>query len=258
MTELDRCISFSRALADRAAGRKEEFPFGVAHFHEALPRVWSRNYLFAGRNLAAATAELLVAEADRLLGGAGLRHRKVEVDDAETGSRLEPGFRDLGWDVQCDLIMVAKREPDRQADLSRVEEVSAEELEAVWAEGVRSEPYGDEEEVVAQLVANKRVLMAAIDTRFFAARVDGTIGSYCDLYSDGGIGQIEAVATLERYRNQGLARSTVFHALVESRKAGNDLTFLMADRDDWPRNLYEKLGFDEIGRIYEFIRPAGS
>jgi len=31
----------------------------------------------------------------------------------------------------------------------------------------------------------------------------------------------------------------------------------MALRDDWPKELYRKLGFDEIGRVYEFVKPAG-
>ena len=94
------------------------------------------------------------------------------------------------------------------------------------------------------------------DTRFFAARVDGEIASYCDLYSDGDTGQIEAVMTLEQFRNRGLARATVMRALAASRDAGNDLTFLMALRDDWPKELYRKLGFDEIGQVYEFVRPG--
>ncbi len=255
MTDLERCVAFIRGLGDRAASRKADYPFGAAHFHDDLPRVWSRNYLIAERNLEAATPQLLAAEADRLLGDAGLSHRKVEVNDEEAGGRLEPGFRELGWDVHCDVIMVAKRAPDEEPDLAAAEQVTAEALEPVWAQGIRSEPFGDDEDVVAQLVANKRVVMAAIETRFFAARVDGAIGSYCDLYSDGGIGQIEAVMTLEPYRNRGLARATVSRTLAESRETGNDLTFLMADRDDWPRKLYEKLGFDEIGRVFEFVRP---
>jgi hypothetical protein len=36
---------------------------------------------------------------------------------------------------------------------------------------------------------------------------------------------------------------------------GNDLTFLIADRDDWPKQLYAKLGFDEVGRVWEFVLP---
>jgi predicted GNAT family acetyltransferase len=102
------------------------------------------------------------------------------------------------------------------------------------------------------------VVMASRDTRFFAARIDGEIASYCDLYSDGSTGQIEAVLTLEQFRNRGLAGVTVSRALAASREAGNDLTFLMALRDDWPRELYKKLGFDEIGRVYEFVQPASS
>jgi GNAT superfamily N-acetyltransferase len=256
MTELERIVEFVRELRRRAAAHEEPFPFGVAHFHLDLPRVRSRNYLVAEKNLAAATPELLAAEADRLLGDAGITHRKIEVDDGEVGARLEPGFRELGWQVHCDVLMVARREPDRVTDTSQVEEVAAEELEGVWAEGTRAEPEINEEEVVRQLVVNKFVLLNAIETRFFAARADGEIGSYCDLYSYRRTGQIEAVMTLERYRNRGLARATVTRALAESRAAGNDLTFLMADRDDWPKTLYERLGFDTVGSVYEFIKPA--
>ena len=257
MSELARCIAFLRALDRRAARRTVRFAFGVAHLHESLPRVWSRNYLVAEENLGQVSAELLAAEADRILGGAGLRHRRIEVPDGAIGARLETGFRGLGWGSECDLVMVARHEPDRPADTSRVEEVSIEELEPIWVVGIRSEPFGQDDEVVRQLVDNKRVVMEAIETRFFAARVDGALVSYCDLYSDGQTGQLEAVMTLEPYRDRGLARATVSRALEASRQAGNDLTFLLAHRDDWPQELYRKLGFDEIGSIYDFVRaPA--
>jgi len=257
MTELARCLAFLRALDHRAARQTLPFAFGVAHLDQSLPRVWSRNYLLAEEHLDQVSARLLAAEADRVLGGAGLRHRRIEVHEGAVGARLEAGFRGLGWASQCDLVMVAGREPDRPADTSLVEEVSFEELEPIWVDGIRSEPFGQDSEVVRQLVDNKRVVMETIETRFFAARVDGALVSYCDLYSDGQTGQIEAVMTLEPYRNRGLGRATVSHALAASREAGNDLTFLLAHRDDWPQELYRKLGFDEVGFIYDFVRaPA--
>jgi ribosomal protein S18 acetylase RimI-like enzyme len=258
MAELERILAFLRELDPLCADRELQSRYGTAYLHSDLPRVWSRNYLVAENGLDEASAGLLAAEAGRILGGAGLRHRKVEVYDEQAGARLEPGFRELGWDVQCDAVMVARRDPDRRADLSLVEEVGIDELEPAWAEANRSAPFGTDEDVVQQLVDNKRVVMAARDTRLFAARADGVIASFCDLYSDGRTGQIEAVWTLEQFRNRGLARATVLGALAASRAAGHDLTFLLADRDDWPRELYRKLGFDEIGRIYEFIRPARS
>lgn len=255
MSDLARCIAFLRELESRAAKRESPFRFGVGYFDESLPRVWSRNYLVAEKDLSEASPKLLADEADRMMAEEGLKHRKIEVYDEEQGARFEQGFRDIGWDVSCDLIMVARREPDRASDTSQVEEVSVEELEPIWAEGIRGEPFGQDDDVVRQLIDNKRVVMEAIETRFFARRVDGALVSYCDLYSDGETGQIEAVMTLEPYRNRGLSRATVSRALDASRAAGDNLTFLMAHRDDWPQQLYRKLGFDDIGRVYDFVRP---
>jgi GNAT superfamily N-acetyltransferase len=255
MSELERCVDFVVRLADRAAKMKVPSRYGVAHLNADLPRVWSRNYLFADGNLGAVTADELVAETNRILGGAGLSHRKVELVDQEAGDRLEPQFRELGWEVECAVVMIARRDPDRDVDTSIVNEVSIDELMPVWSHGWQADPRVHDEEVVRQLVENRRVMAEAVDTRFFAGRVDGEIGSYCELYSEPEIGQIEDVLTLERFRNRGLARATVMRALAASREAEHELTFLLAVRDDWPKELYAKLGFDEIGRIWEFLLP---
>jgi ribosomal protein S18 acetylase RimI-like enzyme len=174
------------------------------------------------------------------------------VHEGSAAERLEPQFRELGWSSEHDVVMTHKRAPDREADIDSVEEVEAAELESAWAEGTRSEPWGTDENVVRQLVEQRHVLAAA-GARFFAARVNGEIAGMCELYSDGGTAQIESVMTLERFRNRGLARAVVSRALAEARVAGSDLTFLLAHHDDWPRHLYVKLGFDEIGSIYEFM-----
>jgi hypothetical protein len=48
----------------------------------------------------------------------------------------------------------------------------------------------------------------------------------------------------------------VLAALDASRRAGHELTFLWADEDDWPRELYRKLGFAVIGRRWRFRRTV--
>ena len=255
MTELERCIALLREIDQRAAKNQVPFRFGTAYLHDEVPRVWSRNYLSLERDLESATPGLVSAEADRVLGEAGAAHRKIEVFDAEAGELLAPGLAKLGWQVECDVVMVARREPDREVDLSVVDEVEREELEPVWSEANRSEGHIDDEEVIRELAESKRVLASAIDVRFFAACADREIGAYCELYSQAGTGQIENVLTLERFRNRGLARALVLRALGESRAAGNGLTFLLANRDDWPKELYSKLGFDEVGFVYDFLRP---
>jgi ribosomal protein S18 acetylase RimI-like enzyme len=256
MTELERCLALLKEIDRRAAKREVPFRFGTAYLHDELPRVWSRNYVSLERELESVTPGLVSSEADRVLGEAGIAHRKVEVFDAEAGERLAPGLAKLGWRVECDVIMVAAREPDRDADVAVVEEVGRDVLEPIWAEAQRSDSEVGGEDVIRQLAEGKRVLESAIGARFFAARADGEIGAYCELYSGSGTGQIENVLTLERFRNRGLARALVLRALAESRSAGNDLTFLLADRDDWPKELYRKLGFDELGFVYDFVVPT--
>jgi GNAT superfamily N-acetyltransferase len=176
------------------------------------------------------------------------------LDDA-TGARLQPGFAKLGWSSECDVIMVATRPADREVDTSGIQEVSADELVPTWTESWHLDPHVFSPHVAQQLVENKRRLPETRDTRFFAARVDGEIGAYCELYSDGRTAQIENVFTLERFRKRGLARAVVSRALGDARGAGHDLVFLIADRDDWPKELYGKLGFDVVGRIWEFLLP---
>ena len=83
MTELERCLALLKEIDHKAAKREIPFRFGTAYLHDELPNVWSRNYLSLERELESATPGLVSAEADRVLGEAGITHRKVEVFDAE-------------------------------------------------------------------------------------------------------------------------------------------------------------------------------
>jgi hypothetical protein len=47
----------------------------------------------------------------------------------------------------------------------------------------------------------------------------------------------------------------VGRAAQEGRDGGADLVFLIADDADWPKQLYAKLGFDPLGRYWQFTRP---
>ena len=126
-----------------------------------VPDVWSRNYLLATEGVTEESADDLAAETDRIMGGAGLRHRKVELSDDAAGERLEPGFRALGWVSEHDVIMVARRDPDRPVDTSIVDEVSLDDLEPAWTDGWKTDPAVLGAEVMSQLVKSKRGLSEA-------------------------------------------------------------------------------------------------
>lgn len=253
--EMERAVAFHRDLAVRCATRTLDIPSGVAVYHDRLKRVWDLNLLWLDAVPDSTSAEELAAEAEALQGS--FEHREVIVADETAGARLNSGLAALGWSVDPILFMSAGGTPDRPPAAHTVVEVDEPGQRAFREEWLYAwrEDYGAG--VVEQLLEHKRVIADAVDTRFFLAVVDGRPASICELYVHDGVAQIEDVGTLEAYRNLGLARAVVLHALDAARAAGCDLVFLEADADDWPKELYGRLGFRPIGLIYAFVRkPA--
>jgi GNAT superfamily N-acetyltransferase len=63
------------------------------------------------------------------------------------------------------------------------------------------------------------------------------------------------VHTLEEYRGRGLASAIIGYAIDHALSAGHGFVFLLADADGQSKELYRGLGFAEIGRIWEFVKP---
>jgi predicted GNAT family acetyltransferase len=231
MTEMD----------ERFAQRRLRLAFGVALFHDALPAVWDLNFVRVDRSDVA--LEAVLAETERVQAEAGLVHRKVKLP-------YEPEVPDA-WKLTRLLVMVHRGEVPPVG--LPVEEVAAEALREKWAQE-RGE-HGDE--TLRQLIEARFVRDAAADPRYFAASADGQLVSECSVFSSSGVAEIDAVGTLEEYRGRGLARAVVSRAVSEAYAAGHDLVFLVADEDDWPKELYRRLGFEDAGRVYELLRePA--
>lgn len=253
--ELARAIAFDAAQHERLYTRTEPFPGGRAFFHGDFPDVYDLNYLQIEDLACDLEASALADEADRIQGAAGLEHRRVQVADEVTGMHLETGFRELGWDIERLLHMAHHRGPDRRPSPGTATEIGLEEMKVARELSLRQEPKKKSEHEIAQLTDTARLMKEAIGARFYAAHASGEIASTCELYSDGSTAQIEAVITLEQHRNKGLGSAVVVAALDVALSEGHDLVFLIADDDDWPKELYTKLGFDPIGRgFFNFIR----
>jgi GNAT superfamily N-acetyltransferase len=213
--------------------------------------VWSCNEL---RVDAEVEPDQLAAALDDLY--AGYPHRRALVERADTGARLAGAMRRRGWLVQHDLFMAHRRPPDRRPAPGLAREVDEAALRAVEAATFREEPYG-EPEVIEQLLTARSAMCAAADgVRFFVGAVDGVDACHTTLYSDGGVAQVEDVATLGAFRRRGLARATVSAAIAAALEMGHELVFIVADDDDWPKDLYARLGFDPVGAAWGFIRPG--
>jgi ribosomal protein S18 acetylase RimI-like enzyme len=235
---IDRIHAFRVALQDAAAEQRVPATHGVGLFAPSVREVYDMNYVRAEQP---APADELIADADRLMEDYFHKRVILERADADTAT----GFRAHGWTVVPHLIMALRREPDRRTDTSMVREVPFAELTAARREVTAGEPWGDDE-ISLLLDDAKQLIMRAVPTRFFAAFADGNIAAYCEVRSDGTVAQIEDVNTLPRFRGRGLGRAVVQHATDEARMT-NEIVYLEALADDWPRELYARLGFDVIG-----------
>jgi predicted GNAT family acetyltransferase len=113
-------------------------------------------------------------------------------------------------------------------------------------------------DLAEQLVERDAKVGDLLRDRWYAARADGELAGACRLMQGDGLGQVEDVATLKVARNRGIARAVVLAAVQASVDDGDDATFIVADADDWPRQLYERLGFDEVGNADLFRKKPPS
>ena len=248
MNDLERAAAFEELIRDRCAERVVETRFGPALFNDTYSKIWSLNVLRADHPGDAA-AEEIAAEADRVQ--AELGHRRVILPPG--AADLEDGFCRLGWKPDHFLFMVYRGDGE-SADTGRVQEVEPERLRRLREEIIREWQPDADEQTVSEIVAADALQIKAANARVFGIVEDGEVVSSAQLYSDGSTAQVEEVATLPAYRGRGHAKALVTRAVEEAVAGSHELIFLVADGDEWPKKLYNRLGFEEVGSRFAFLK----
>lgn len=247
---------FERALAflrGTLAGCVDSFAAvegGWLALTPSLPRVWYGNQL---RLRGPVDAGFLLAAAERHLSGLPFRHVVVEGD----GAGLEEPARSIGWSVSREVVMALERQPRPRRDGPAVAELE----EAAWAAAHRLWHFEDPR--ITADDADQLVVMALREGRVHGdlrlgvldAGGGGSALAIASLRSDRCVAQVEDVWTAPQARGRGYARALVTHALLTD-AAEQELTFIVADDDDWPKELYARLGFAPLGRVWSFHRPG--
>jgi ribosomal protein S18 acetylase RimI-like enzyme len=243
--------AFERKLQDRCALRAAPFQHGTALFRPDLPRVYDENFLRVERGFEDLEAAELAAVADKLQGTAGLAHRKAVIPDESAGERMSDDFARLRW--RRSVLLVMGLQGNAPSDPAH----PVQKLPQVDLRSSRSVAFADDlgSGAANQVVGHLELVASTVATRAFAVFADGAPVSWCVLYEEGGIGQIDDVVTLPRHRRRGYARAVLQAAVRASLDAGNSSTFIVADDEDWPKEMYGQLGFEALGRRYEFTRP---
>lgn len=252
-TEAQRVLAFRRAVNAAAADEVIDLGFGRAYLNRTYPMSWAHNFVEVAAD-ARPGAGGVIRVADEVLAAGGVRHRLVEVEDHDLGRSYVEEFEAAGYEPEPTLLMVHGRAPDRIPPRAPARALTDDEYGEIRRRVLSRSPDGYDAETIRQLADRIELTARAVTVRHFGCEVDGEIASVCDLYTTGGIAQVEDVDTLEEHRGGGLARAMVWLAVDTARREGHDLVFLFADANDWPKELYRKLGFDGLQTSYYFVK----
>ena len=245
---LERALAFMRAGMAATADVFRTIDAGIVVSTPSLPLVWAVNQLRVAKPL---RFEELVDLAEEQPTGRDYRH--IAVEHQQAGPGLEQAFRDAGWKVERDVVMVLSGPADRAADTDLVVEAGEDEvLELMrrWYED--GEPTPTE---LDQLADYSRRETRALGDRLLGVRSgDGALVAITKLRSDARTAQIEDVYTVLGARGRGFARALITKAVELAHDASQDLVFIVADDDDWPKLLYGRLGFRSAGLLWQFHR----
>jgi len=165
--DLDRFLAFERRILAGMSTRAEPFDHGIAYFDDDVRDRYISNFLLIAPHQPQLSAETLLADAERILGGGGYRHRLLVVVDEADGDRLAPEFRAHGYVTEPSVQMVLRRPPDRPADLV-AEECSFAESRPLTEEIYRREALTPD--VIPRFVDQHESWERSIGARRFVAR----------------------------------------------------------------------------------------
>jgi ribosomal protein S18 acetylase RimI-like enzyme len=248
--EFNEVIGAFRRAEATGADETGAWSGGVWIRTRSLPLVYDANRVIVLEHGFGLSMDAVSAAADEIQSG--LPNRIVEFVDCAGSRDLAAGFARAGWLEESLGVMVRRRQPDRWVDTSEVRVVDQAAMGPARTASMTEEAWelGD---AVAQVREKQERVGRSLPTTHLAVLDGGRVVSYCEVFDLGdGVAQVESVATLPAFRDRGYARAVVTRALELT--CGQRLVFLNMDPGDWPQQLYAKLGFDAVAKVFRFRR----
>jgi GNAT superfamily N-acetyltransferase len=254
---LERALAFERAMHG-AVGRTVTAPWGQAFLSPEIDRCYDRNLLWAVGDAGGIDAATLDAHADRLLGGHGMTHRRLLLEPPAE-ARLHDGLVARGYDAGRHVVLAhaGGPAPDVPEGVAVVE-AGVDEVDAAVARDLLTDPdteYGRDPRTRDHLLRHHRDYGPAGGAeRRFAVRVGDDVVAWARLWRRGDEAQIEDVVCLAEHRGHGYGRAVVAGATRAALAEGTSLLFLVAEADDWPKDLYGRMGYAPAGEVGVYLR----
>ncbi len=225
--------------------------------HPALPEVWDAS--FVSHVAPQADPVRLLSESEAALRRAGCGHVKIVVDDPVVAARIGPDLRGLGLGERVyvtmathGLVRLSLRDPRIQ--IRPVADVASRAALAEVRDDVRREAPWYSPEVSHALDLWEDTQAAALDLTWLVAFYDDTPAGAVGLLLTADGASLQSLATRPALRRRGIASHLVDEVVRRGLGAGRRWVSLLTDRDDRPRHLYARLGFEVVGEVREYLR----
>jgi GNAT superfamily N-acetyltransferase len=226
------------------------------------PDIYDANHVTNIRVRTASEIDALFARAD--LEYAGFEHRRFDTDH-RTHPAVVARLRIEDYERSEGLIMLlpgnlASTPPKH--DIRPV--VSGEEWAAFaalkledWLEYRQRQGRPPEPDVAEASVRVERGKCPPV--QYFLAYLDGRPAAYCNSWAGlDGLGQVEDLFTLPKYRKRGLATALIQRCVAEARRDGARQVVIVANPADTPKQIYANVGFEPVAVNAHYTKRLNS
>ncbi len=242
-----------RALATNAGNfalGTEVFELLGATFlrNRTSPDIYDANHVADARPTTTAQIEEFLVVVEREYEAS--KHRRFDVD-----YRTPPEFVARlvleGYEREDGLISLLEGEllgaPPKEFEIRPIEteadwEAYWELMFKDWREHSIQQKRKVKEEIARQMLQAKRLKQPPV--QYFMAYVRDKPVAYFNSWAGiDGVGQVEDLFTLPKFRKRGIARALIHHCVADARAKGADSVIIAADPKDTPKHIYAAMGF---------------
>ncbi len=241
----ERAREFWRAHQAAICDTREPWEHGTVLRASRHPSYYSFNMVRVEEEPEMDAAEL-AAFADRAL--AGLKHRRIDFEQIEPAQARRAAFEGLGYKANA-LVWMHHTDP---AAVSAGGDIEVEEAPYEAADGLRLAWHMEDFEGYAydeSFRAGAQEVAEARDVRVLVVREEGEPLAFAQIERSGDQAEITQVYVHPDHRGGG--RGTAMTRAAIRAAAGVRDLWIVADDEDRPKRLYERLGFAPVCRSME-------
>ena len=217
----------------------------------ASPDIYDANHVADARPTTLGQIEGLLAAADREYKAA--KHRRFDVD-YRTPPEFVARLALEGYEREDGLILLLEGEmlgpPPKEFDIRPLETeadwgVYWELMLKDWREHIAQLKRKVKDEIARQILQVKRLKQPPV--QYFMAYVRDKPVAYFNSWAGiDGVGQVEDLFTLPKFRKRGIARALIHHCVADARAKGAGPVIVAANPADTPKRIYAAMGFRPV------------